>query len=200
MFNALQVRQALSQDGGLYLDHLLKAEEVPEWRAAEFSSLEDARQEVDFVSYLPAEDLSGYDEFYSRMTYQEGSEHTLYLRWSWGYDDVTIRVELPEGDAEWGNLVDTARPETYDVRLYSIPWADSVPEEYYDTFHSPVFRAVDMSREIVEARAYTLADQGDSDGPRVSFSVLHDDGALVTYSCKGLSIDQVWALVEETLV
>ena len=57
--------------------------------------LEDARQEVDFVSYLPAEDLSGYDEFYSRMTYQEGSEHTLYLRWSWGYDDVTIRVELP---------------------------------------------------------------------------------------------------------
>ena len=162
--------------------------------------MEDARQEVDFVSYLPAEDLSGYDEFYSRMTYQEGSEHTLYLRWSWGYDDVTIRVELPEGDAEWGNLVDTARPETYDVRLYSIPWADSVPEEYYDTFHSPVFRAVDMSREIVEARAYTLADQGDSDGPRVSFSVLHDDGALVTYSCKGLSIDQVWALVEETLV
>lgn len=200
MFNALLVRQALSQDGGLYLDHLLKAEEVPEWRAAEFSSLEDARQEVDFVSYLPAEDLSGYDEFYSRMTYQEGSEHTLYLRWSWGYDDVTIRVELPEGDAEWGNLVDTARPETYDVRLYSIPWADSVPEEYYDTFHSPVFRAVDMSREIVEARAYTLADQGDSDGPRVSFSVLHDDGALVTYSCKGLSIEQVWALVEETLV
>ena len=98
MFNALLVRQALSQDGGLYLDHLLKAEEVPEWRAAEFSSLEDARQEVDFVSYLPAEDLSGYDEFYSRMTYQEGSEHTLYLRWSWGYDDVTIRVELPEGD------------------------------------------------------------------------------------------------------
>ena len=126
--------------------------------------------------------------------------NTLYLRWSWGYDDVTIRVELPEGDAEWGNLVDTARPETYDVRLYSIPWADSVPEEYYDAFHSPVFRAVDMSREIVEARAYTLADQGDSDGPRVSFSVLHDDGALVTYSCKGLSIDQVWALVEETLV
>lgn len=33
----------------------------------------------------------------------------------------------------------------------------------------------------------------------MSFSVLHDDGALVTYSCKGLSIDQVWALVEETI-
>lgn len=110
MFNALLVRQALSQDGGLYLEP--PAEGGRRCRSggrAGFSSLEDARQEVDFVSYLPAEDLSGYDEFYSRMTYQEGSEHTLYLRWSWGYDDVTIRVELPEGDAEWGNLVDTAR-------------------------------------------------------------------------------------------
>ena len=54
--------------------------------------------------------------------------------------------------------------------------------------------------DVYKRQAYTLADQGDSDGPRVSFSVLHDDGALVTYSCKGLSIDQVWALVEETLV
>lgn len=199
MFNALLVRQALSQDGSLYLDHLLTVEEVPEWLAAEFSSLEEARQEAAFAPYLPGEDLAGYTEFYGRMTYQEGSEHTLYARWSRGYDEAVIRVELPEGDPVWGGLVDPAQPEAYDVRLYSIPWADSVPEEHYDTFYSPVFRAVDMSRAVVEARAYTVADQGDSIGPRMNFSVLHGDGVLVSYSCKGLSVDQVWELVEDTL-
>ena len=63
MFNALLVRQALSQDGGLYLDHLLKAEEVPEWRAAEFSSLEDARQEAQRRAEMLYEDArrSGWE-------------------------------------------------------------------------------------------------------------------------------------------
>ena len=42
--NSLLVREALSQDGGLYLGHLMTAREVPEWRSAEFSSLEEARR------------------------------------------------------------------------------------------------------------------------------------------------------------
>src|SRR5699024_4606407 len=112
------------------LDHLMTAQEVPQWRSAEFSSLEEARQEAEFAPYLPTEDFSGYDEFAGRLTYQEGNENILHLRWSWGYDDVTIRVELPEGDTAWGNVVDVSAPETYDLRLYPIPWADSVPEEY----------------------------------------------------------------------
>ena len=43
------MRQGLSADGGFTLDHLLKAEDVPEWRSEEFASLEAARQEADFV-------------------------------------------------------------------------------------------------------------------------------------------------------
>ena len=199
MQNSLLVRQALSQDGGLYLGHLMTAEEVPQWREAEFSSLEEARQEGDFVPWLPAEDFSGWDEFYGRLTYQEGNEHILHLRWSWGYDDVTIRVELPEGDTVWGNVVDVSAPETYDLRLYPIPRADSVPEEYRETVDNPVFRAEDMSREVVEARAYTPNEQGDTNSLRIGFSVLHPDGTLVDYSCEGLSVDQVWGLVQETL-
>ena len=197
--NSLLVRQALSQDGGLYLDHLMTAQEVPQWRSAEFSSLEEARQEADFASYLPTEDFSGYGEFTGRLTYQEGNEHILHLRWSWGYDDVTIRVELPEGDTVWGNVVDVSAPETYDLRLYPIPWADSVPEAYREMVDNPVFRAEDMSRAVVEARAYTPSEQGDTNSLRIRFAVLHADGALVDYSCEGLSVDQVWGLVQETL-
>lgn len=197
--NSLLVREALSQDGGLYLGHLMTAREVPEWRSAEFSSLEEARREAEFAPYLPTEDFSGYGEFTGRLTYQEGREHTLFLRWSWGYDDVTIRVELPEGDTVWGNVVDVGAPETYDLRLYPIPWADSVPEAYRETVDNPVFRAEDMSRAVVEARAYTPSEQGDTNSLRIRFAVLHADGALVDYSCEGLSVEQVWDMVSETL-
>ena len=197
--NTLLVRQALSQDGGLYLGHLMTAEDVPQWREADFSSMEEARQEADFVPYLPTEDFSGYGEFAGRLTYQEGNEYTLHLRWSWGYDDVTIRVELPEGDTVWGNVVDISAPETYDLRLYPIPRADSVPEEYRETVDDPVFRAEDMGREVVEARSYTPNEQGDTNSLRIGFSVLHPDGTLVDYSCEGLSVDQVWTLVQNTL-
>ena len=199
MFNALLVRQALSGDGGLTLDHLLTAEEVPEWREEEYASLEAARQETAFAPWLPEETPAGYGEFYGRMTYQEGLEHTLYLRWSRGYDDVTMMIYLPQGKTVWGNVVDVDKPETYDVRLYPVPRADSVPEAYRETVDHPVFRAEDMSRELVAARAYTVEDAGDTDGVRMSFSVLHPDNTLVQYSTKGLSVEGMWALVEPTL-
>lgn len=199
IFNALLVRQALSDDGGFTLDHLRTAEDVPEWREEEFASLEAARQEADFGPWLPEAPPAGYGEFYGRMTYQEGLEHTLYLRWSRGYDDVTMMVYLPEGETVWGNVVDVDRPETYDIRLYPIPRADSVPQEYRETVDNPVFRAEDMGRDLVAARAYTLEDAGDTDGLRMSFSVLHPDNTLVQYDAKGLSVDEVWALVEPTL-
>ena len=198
-FNALLVRQGLSADGGFRLDHLLTAEDVPVWREQEFASLEEARQEVAFAPYLPEKGPEGWGEFYGRMTYQEGNEHTLFLRWSRGYDDVTAMVDLPEGETVWGNVVDVDEPETYDVRLYSIPRADSVPEEYRETVDHPVFRAEDMSRAILDARAYTVEDAGDSDGVRMSFSVLHPDNTLVQYDAKGLTVDEMWELLEPTL-
>lgn len=199
MFNALLVRQGLSTDGGFTLDHLMTAEDVPEWREEEYASLEAARQETAFAPWLPAETPAGYGEFYGRMTWQEGLEHTMYLRWSRGYDDVTMMIYLPEGETVWGGVVDVDRPETYDVRRYPVPRADSVPEEYRETVDHPVFRAEDMSRDLVAARAYTAEDAGDTGGVRMSFSVLHPDNTLVQYDTKGLSVEELWALVEPTL-
>ncbi len=51
-------------------------------------------------------------------------------------------------------MADVNRPEQYDLRLYSIPWCDSVPEEYRDTVSMPTFRAEDMSLAVVEARGH----------------------------------------------
>jgi len=194
-FNALLVRQALIADGGLYLDHLAHTDDVPEWRSADFDTLAQAREEGDFAPYLPQKPIPGYGEFNGRMTYQEDSEHVLWVRWSRGYDNVSISVYRPEGEHWWGETVDAADPASYDTRLYTIPWADSVPQEYRENFYSPHFRAEDMSLEIVRARG-TAKDTG---GTAYRFGVIHGDGTLVEYGCDGLTAEQVWALVEATL-
>ena len=82
-----------------------------------------------------------------------------------------------------------------DLRLYPIPWCDSVPEEYRDTVNMPAFRAGDMSLAVVEARGH----EKDTGGLTFSFGVLHQSGVLVEYRCDGLTAQAVWELVEETL-
>ena len=190
----LLVRQALSDDGGVYLGHLLTNEEIPAWREAEFSSLEEARQEGAFAPYLPEENIPGYGEFYGTLSYQEGVRNRLSVHWHRGYDDVSIAVSLPEGELSYA-LADPDRPEEYDLRLYPIPWSESVPEEYQDTVSMPAFRAEDLTLAVVEARGR----EHDTGGMTYSFGVLHPSGALVEYRCDGLTAQTVWELVEETL-
>ena len=177
-FNALFVRQALTDGGGLYLDHLMINEAIPAWREETFDTLAQARQEADFAPYLPTAEPSGYGEFYGRLSYQEGAQNMLFVRWNQGYDNVEVAVYRGENHSY--NLADPARPETYDLRLYPIPWCDSVPQEYWDT---------------VKARGR----EHDTGGMTYSFEVLHPDGTVVSYRCDALSARQVWELVEETL-
>lgn len=191
--NTLFVRQVLIADGGLYLDHLAVAEHIPAWREEEFSTLEQARQEADFAPYLPSAEPSDYGEFYGRLSYQEGARNMLFVRWSRGYDNVEVCVY--RDGYRTCNLVSPDKPETYDLRRYPIPWCDSVPAEYRETVSSPAFRAEDMSLAIVETRGR----EHDAGGTTYSFDVLHPDGALVSYRCDGMTAQQVWALVEETL-
>lgn len=199
-FNTLFVRQALT--GGLCLDHLMTAEHVPAWRDERFDTLEQARQEAEFAPYLPTAEPEGYGaysgnkEFYGHLSYQEGNQNMLFVRWTRGYDSVEVAVCLPEGESGPVETIDISRPETYDTRLYEIPWCDSVPEEYISYFLStPVFRAEDMSLAVVEARAVPH----DTGGERFEFDVLHESGAVVRYSCDGMTARQVWELVEATL-
>ena len=189
-FNALFVRQALT-DGGLYLDHLAESENIPAWREESFSTL--ARQEADFAPYLPTAEPKGYNEFYGRLSYQEGHSNSLFVRWSRGYDNVEVCI-YRDGYYSY-NLVSPDQPETYDLSLYPIPWCDSVPEKYRDTVDRPAFKAEDMSLAIVEARGR----EHDTGGMTYSFDVLHPDGTVVSYRCDGLTAAQVWAMVEETL-
>lgn len=192
-YSSLLVRQALADDGGVYLDHLLTNSNIPAWRTAEFSSLEEARQETAFAPYLPQANIPGYGEFSGYLTYQAGNRNRLSVYWFRGYDQVSLSISLPEVRQEIP-AVDVNRPETYDVRRYPIPWSESVPEEYRDTVDMPTFRAEDMSLAVVEARGH----EKDTGGLSFRFGVLQGHGVLVEYHCDGLSARQVWELVQET--
>ena len=117
----------------------------------------------------------------------------LFVRWSRGYDNVEVCV-YRDGTYPY-HLVDPDEPESYDLSLYPIPWCDSVPEKYRETVDHPAFKAEDMSPGIVETRGR----EHDTGGMTYSFDVLHPDGTLVSYRCDGMTAEQVWALVEETL-
>lgn len=187
-------------DEGVNLSCLTVApEHIPAWREESFETLAQARQEGEFAPYLPTKEPEGYSayvgnkEFYGNLSYQEGVQNRLFVRWSRGYDNVEVCV-YRDGYYPY-HLVDPDEPETYDLRRYSIPWCDSVPEEYQETVNDPAFRAEDMSPAIVEARGR----EHDTGGMTWSFDVLHPDGTLVSYRCDGLTAAQVWAMVEETL-
>lgn len=193
--NAMAVGRIIGR--GIDLSGVMTCEEIPAWREESFSSLNQARQEEEFAPYLPAENMPGYGEFYGRLSWQEGSYHDLFVRWSRGYDDVEVAVcRCPEKGC---STVDVAAPEQYDVRLYDIPWSESVPEEYRDTVYDPVFRAEDMSFSVVQARTLYRNDTGEGRKASIRLGVLHPDGTVVRYTCKGLTAEQVWAMVEPTL-
>lgn len=199
-FNSFFVNRTFAGDGIQFtLDHLRTTTDIPAWRAETFSNLEEARQEAAFAPYLPTSAPEGYGEFEGTLSYQEGVKNTLFLRWSQGYCDVTVRVSLPEGGAPEEDTVDVNDPAAYDVRLYSIPWCDSVPEEYRETVDNPIFRAQDMTREVVAARSLSYQDAGDIDGPRIDFTIRWPDGTEAAYTSKGLSVDQMWEMIAPTL-
>ena len=193
--NAMAVGRFLGQ--GVDLSEIMTTEDVPAWREESFSSLTQARQEEEFAPYLPTENVPGCGEFYGHLSWQESSYNDLFVRWSRGYDDVEVavcRCSQPQYA-----LADVNAPEQYDVRLYDIPWSESVPEEYRDMVYDPVFRAEDMSLSVVQARTLYREDTGEGRTVSIRFAVLHPDGTLVRYLCKGLTAEQVWAMVEPTL-
>ena len=191
--NALLVGFALEGEG-LNLDGVRTNSQIPAWEETEFTSLQQARSQTAFASYLPQSVPVGYGDFYGRRSYQEGNYDMAWVRWNRGYDDVEVLVRYPE-NGELPRTVDVGRPQEYDLRLYSIPWSESVPEEYRESVAFPVFSRKDMSQEVVEARGH----EKDTGGLAFAFGVLYPNGVLVEYRCDGLSAQAVWELVREAL-
>lgn len=152
-------------------------------------TLAQAREDDVLGAYVPTALPAGYafEEAY-RVT--ESGEANLTVCWTRGMDSITLHLERTENPPA---TVDVEKTESYDQRLYEVPYGETVPREYRQTFDNPVFAAEDFSLEIVESRMKSYDDQGDTDTPRGTFYVLYPDGVLVRFSGRGTA-KEIWEM------
>ncbi len=152
-------------------------------------TLAQARADAVFGRYMFAAAPQGF-AFETARRHQDDRQNYLTALWSRGYDDLTWRVHA-ETESDRERLVAAADTQAYDLTLYPIPHAESVPEELWETVNDPVFRIDELTREVVWRRAYTLDESGNFDGWQLHFSVLYGDTVVEVIS-KGVSPDWVY--------
>lgn len=147
-----------------------------------------------FGEYIPSNIPSGYawEEGRVNKDAESGEYNSLHLTWTKGMDSISIIISVESDLAKVANVEET---ESYDVRLYEIPYVETVPEEYREVFYAPVFLREDLSLEIIEARMKSVTDAGDTDTPRGNFSVLFDNGVLVRFNGRGTA-EEIWQMFQ----
>lgn len=174
--------------------------QIPEWREGSLT-LEEAYRDEEFGKWLPGEIPEGFGFEEARRVFYEGTkgrEETNYLSVCWlkGMEEISWDVSYltEEERARITAVSDTAN---YDLSLYPIPRAESVPEELWEIVDDPIFKIEDLTEEAVWARAYRIEEQGDTDGYRMRFSVLYPGNVLVGISVKGIDPEQVYQMLAQ---
>ncbi len=150
---------------------------------------EEALNLDSYGSYFLPEVPSGFTEASIRH-YQDPYNAYLSGLWTKSYNELFWRVSAFTAEDDH-RLTHAGETERYDLSLYPIPRADSVPEELREVVDNPIFYAEELSPELIWARAYKSGEQGDSNGWRMSFSVLYGD-MVVTVRSKGVDPDWLY--------
>lgn len=152
-------------------------------------TLEEAESQEILGDYIPVEIPQGY-VFEKAGRNLDREEENLTVTWSRGMDYIMWTVlqsgEVPE-------TVDVEKTESYDERLYEIPYAETVPEEYRQSMDNPVFAWEEFSLDTVRSRMVQREDSGDTDTPRGNFCVLYPDGVLIRFSGRGTP-EEIWEM------
>ena len=172
---------------------IIVPEEIPELTEQMFDTLTEAKAEPDFGSYLPSEIPAGFgDASIYRFKFQ--NSNFLTAMWSKGLDDLSW-VVTPYTEEDAHRLTSVDDKKNYDLSLYPIPRADSVPDELREIVNDPIFEAEELTLEAVYCRAYKVDDAGDTNGWRMKFSVKYGD-VIVSVSTKG--VDPEWVYQQLT--
>ena len=165
------------------------AEAVPEWFDRELTQ-EEALDDPDFGAYMLNTTPAGFAEESIRR-YKDQNFDNLSGLWTRGYyDSLSWKVSyFSEDDA--ARLTGVEDTENYDLSLYPIPRADSVPEELRAIVDNPIFDADELTLDAVYARSYQINDAGDTDGWRMDFSVKYGN-ILVRVNAKGVAPEWVY--------
>lgn len=202
---ATQAANVFTYENAIHLDRLLTyAGEIPAWRSEKLTLKQAAAEEgygpyvVQVANNLP----SGFVFDNSRRELGQSRDY-LTLSWTGYYTYVSAQFykvyDLPNG------VMDVNNKEYYDERLYTVPYADSVPDEVmFGGFQNPVFNAADLSLDVMEARITYKGELEEwQSSPesvyradlRGSFSVLYPTGVLGRFSFSGVTPAEALAMV-----
>lgn len=160
---------------------------------AELSEAQARAVEV-LGAYIPVNLPKGYvwETAKGAVNAETGAYESIFLCWTKGMDSIMITISM----ADVGSIVvtDITQKEAYDVSLYDIPYAETVPEEYRVCFDNPVFAWEDMNLELVQSRMKVVADAGDTDTPRGNFSIIYPEGILLYFNGDGTA-EEIWEML-----
>ena len=166
----------------------IEPEYIPEYFNYQLSHAEAAKDPA-FGGFFLQDVPDGY-AMESIRRYKDYQYNYLYGLWCRGYDELYWHISrITEIDRV--RITTVADTENYDLSLYPIPRADSVPEELWEIVDNPIFLAEELTLETVMARAYKVDDAGDTDGWRMDFSVLYGD-ILVEVRAKGVEPEWIY--------
>ena len=165
---------------------------IPAWRSEKLT-LSQAQADPDFGAFVP-KDMPGFN-FESAWRILNQQRDGLRLEYTKGMRYLTLTISRKTTDDE-ARIVDLSQPETYDLALYPIPRAESVPDELREIVNNPVFKAENLSLKAVKTRAYTVNDAGDDNtGYRMHFSVLYGD-MVVEVNVKGGRPEDIFNILQ----
>lgn len=167
-------------------------EAISEWKN-EILTMDEAIKDPDFGAYMLSELPDGFSEESIRR-YMDQNSNFLSGLWTRGYDSLQWTVSYLN-DSAAARITSAAEKENYDLSLYPIPRADSVPDELREIVDNPVFKIQELTLETVCARAWQVEETGDSNGYRMEFGALYGD-VLVEIRTKGVSPEWVYKQLE----
>lgn len=153
-------------------------------------TLSKAREDETFGAYMPNSVPRGFTQSVIRR-YKADNGDWLYGSWyDWNYGSIIWEVSYLD-DYAAGHITSVEDRENYDLSLYSFPLGESVPAALRSIVDNPVFLMEELTLDTVCARAYRVNEAGDTDGWRMTFSVLYGD-VVVRVSVKGASPEWVF--------
>lgn len=172
-------------DGRPNLD-AVTANEIPEWFDNTLTHAQ-ALNDQSYGAYMLPVVPNGFSAESIRR-YRDQNFDYLSGLWTSGYDEIRwIVYTISEADEI--RLTRVGDTENYDLSLYPIPRASSVPKELREIVDNPIFTAEELTLDAVWARAYKTGETGDGSGWRMAFSVKYGD-SIVEVRTKG--VDPEW--------
>ena len=166
---------------------------VPELREDRLN-LDEARADIDFGAFLPTEIPVGF-MFEDAQRFINQEQNVLFVNWTKGMGYINWRVSLLDDDDKT-RITSVDDTKNYDLALYPIPRADSVPEKLRKIVENPIFLINELTLDVVQSRTYETTDAGDEPGQRMRFSVLYED-VLVELSAKGVSSEVILDILQQ---